>query len=366
MCPLDMKGIIGAATVIGCLQHGAGVCDERSTGSSLLVELKASSLASSREDENFLAALRHSATVKTGEFPPAALVELYHEPGAVAARLRRLHLVIVDLCHPRKAATKIEKKFYQQIISVRDTEAVSITPIPLWNNEEWRCRYVFGYSLDDSDKPVFLVWPERTENNGFWLLDVDRDHYLNLCQVPSIQNLGLEHFYAAFGLGCSRNLRTSSARAFGINEDNISEDCSVASGIANRLQPLQHGIPCETHIQKKAKTTPQEVEVQQVEEQVEESSPNCSDSEASSSSQSTSTVEAEDVESDLEDLEEHYYSNLRRYSAFLERDRPRHYTTQQLNAQEWVFPGGRDGLERFLSLPATWPLARDLCFLFET
>ena len=68
MCPLDMKGIIGAATVVGCLQHGAGVCDERSTGSSLLVELKASSLASSREDENFLAALRHSATVKTGEF----------------------------------------------------------------------------------------------------------------------------------------------------------------------------------------------------------------------------------------------------------------------------------------------------------
>ena len=66
----------------------------------------------------------------------------------------------------------------------------------------------------------------------------------------------------------------SSARAFGINEDDISEDCSVASGIAHRLQPLQHGIPCETHVQKKAKTTPQEVEVQQVEEQVEESSPN--------------------------------------------------------------------------------------------
>ena len=102
MCPLDMKGIIGAATVVGCLQHGAGVCDEQFTGSLLLVELKARSLASSREDENFLAALRHSATVKTGEFPPAALVELYHEPGAVAARLRRLHLVIVDLCQPHK------------------------------------------------------------------------------------------------------------------------------------------------------------------------------------------------------------------------------------------------------------------------
>ena len=101
MCPLDMKGIIGAATVVGCLQHGVGICDERSTGSSLLVELKARSLAHSRDDANFLAAFRHSATVKTGEFPPAALVECYHEPDAIAARLRRLHLVIVDLCHPR-------------------------------------------------------------------------------------------------------------------------------------------------------------------------------------------------------------------------------------------------------------------------
>ena len=68
---------------------------------------------------------------------------------------------------------------------MRDTEAVSITPIPLWNNEEWRCRYVFGYSLDDSDKPVFLVWPERTENNGFWILDVDRDHYHNQGKFPA-------------------------------------------------------------------------------------------------------------------------------------------------------------------------------------
>jgi len=120
MCPLDMKGIIGAATVVGCLQHGAGVC-----------------------------AMSNS------------LVALF------LWNLKRLHLIIVDLCHPRKTVTKIEKKFHRQITCVRDTGAVSITPIPLWNNEAWRCRYVFGYRLDDSDKPVFLIWPERTESNGF-------------------------------------------------------------------------------------------------------------------------------------------------------------------------------------------------------
>ena len=136
MCPLDMKGIIGAATVVGCLQHGVGICDERSTGSSLLVELKAGSLAQSRDDANFLAAFRLSATVKTGELPPAALVELYNEPEAIAARLRRLHLVIVDLCHPRKTATRTEKQFYQQITGLPNERGGSVTPIPLCNQEE--------------------------------------------------------------------------------------------------------------------------------------------------------------------------------------------------------------------------------------
>jgi len=330
MCPLDMKGIIGAATVVGCLQHGAGVCDEQFTGSPLLVALKARSLARSREDDDFLNALRHSATTKTGEFPPAALVEIYHEPGPVAARLRRLHLIIVDLCHPRKTVTKIEKQFHRQTATVRDTRAVGTTPIPLWRNEAWRCRYTFGYSLDDSDKPVFLIWPERTEHDGFWLLDVETGHYRSLRQSPGVRNLGLEHFYAAFGLGCSRNLRTSSAYALRISEHTISEDCSVSMDIATQLQPLQHGIPCETQAKKRAKTTAQDMVIQPDMDEEVDSSPNGSDSEASSSSQTASAVNAEDVDTDLEELEDHYYSPLRRYSATLERGRPRHYTTQEL------------------------------------
>ena len=246
-------------------------------------------------------------------------MELYHEPEASAARLRRLHLVIVDLRHPRRTATRTEKLFYQQIPGLWNDRGGSVTPIPMCNQEEWRCRYVFGYSLDDSDKPVYLIWPERTRNNCLWLLDAARNQYHNLCQTSSIRNLGLEHFYAAFGLGCSRDLRTSSARAFGIGVNDISEDCSVPSGLAKGLRPLTHGTPRETHIQKKAKIEPQATEAQPVEEVKEESSQNCSDSEDSSSSQSSSIMEAEDIESDLESLEEHYYSDLRRYTANLER-----------------------------------------------
>ena len=91
-----------------------------------------------------------------------------------------------------------------------------------------------------------------------------------------------------------------------------------------------------------------------------DSSPNGSDSETLSSSQTASTVDADDVETDLEDLEDHYSSPLRRFAATLERGRPtkKQYTQQELFGQTWDFHGGRDGLQRFLNLPPTWPLAR--------
>ena len=133
------------------------------------MELKAGSLAQSRDDSNFLEAFRLSATVKTGEFPPATLVELYYEPEASAVRLRRFHLVIVDLCHPRKTATSTEKYFYQQITGLRNERGGSVTPIPLCNQDEWRCRYVFGYNLDDSDKPYGQKGLETTvSGSSMW------------------------------------------------------------------------------------------------------------------------------------------------------------------------------------------------------
>ena len=217
MCPLDMKGIIGAATVVGCLQHGVGICDERSTGSSLLVELKAGSLAQSRDDSNFLEAFRLSATVKTGEFPPAAVMELYREPEASAARLRRLHMSSLTYAthgklQPERRSISISRL---QGYGMREEAVLRLSRFAIRKNGD-AAMSLATVLTTLTNKPVYLIWPERTRNNGLWLLDVARNQYYNLYQTASICNLGLEHFYAAFGLGCSRDLRTSSARAFGI------------------------------------------------------------------------------------------------------------------------------------------------------
>jgi len=83
---------------------------------------------------------------------------------------------------------------------------------------------------------------------------------------------------------------------------------------ATQLQPLQHGIPCEIQAKKRAKTIAHDMVVQPDADGEVVSSPNGSDSEASSSSQTASTVNAEDVDTDLEELEDHYYSSLRKFS----------------------------------------------------
>ena len=75
---------------------------------------------------------------------------------------------------------------------------------------------------------------------------VESGYYENLSKTPSIQNLGLEHFYAAFGLGCSRNLRNSAALTLDIGESSISEDCvhcnflKFVGDLQSTEKPMQH------------------------------------------------------------------------------------------------------------------------------
>ena len=140
MCPLDMKGLVGAATVVGNLQHGSGICEQRADADPLQVALRASSLNLSQQDEDFLRHFRASAAVTNGWFPPAALVEIYHEPD----KLQWLHLIIVDLQHPKRASLA-EQRVQRHMMDFRQGNVVNTTPIPLEAGEDWRCRYSYGY-----------------------------------------------------------------------------------------------------------------------------------------------------------------------------------------------------------------------------
>ena len=79
MGPLDMQGLLGAATVIGCLKYGAGVCGVHADNPSAEVFLKERSLNAGPDDSAFLQSLRWSLNTPRGAYPPVALAEIYRE-----------------------------------------------------------------------------------------------------------------------------------------------------------------------------------------------------------------------------------------------------------------------------------------------
>ena len=291
MCPLDMKGLVGAATVVGSLQHGSGICEQRADADPLQVALKASSRNLSQQDEDFLRHFRASAAVTNGCFPPAAVVETNHEPDAAFAKLRRLHPIIVDLLHPKRASLA-EQRVHRHMMDFRRGNALNTTPLPLKAGENWRCRYGYGYDLDDSDLSCFLVLPERTDHGNFRVIGCETCAYHILGEAANIATLGLEHFYAAFGLKGSRDLRPAASRALQLDLESISEDCCVRMDVAVPYQLLRHGTPLEAQASKRAR---KDVRYSLTHSDIEENSSNqpvLSGSDASSSSESCSTVDA--------------------------------------------------------------------------
>ena len=98
-CPLDMKGLIGAATVMGSLMYGAGHC----WNGMVNMHLRHSSLDDCLSDDQFLSLFDHmdvpTGTMAQRRYPPVALIECVAD---ITQTHWRLHLVIVDLWRPWK------------------------------------------------------------------------------------------------------------------------------------------------------------------------------------------------------------------------------------------------------------------------
>ena len=76
-----------------------------------------------------------------------------------------------DLMHPRRASLPAEQRIYRRMTDFHKGNVSNTTPIPRVAGETWRCRYAYGYGLDDSDLPCFLLWPERTDLGYFEVVD---------------------------------------------------------------------------------------------------------------------------------------------------------------------------------------------------
>ena len=252
-CPLDMKGLIGAATVMGSLMYGTGHC----WNGRVNMHLRSSTLSECPDDEQFLQSFDHEDGHNDPEaqrrYPPVALAECVADIMIHRRKVRRLHLVIVDLWRPWKV-NQAQVKSLTTMLRRLDPcpEAQGTTPMmPVAGKAPLHCRrFVYGYSLDGSDLPCYFLWPLRTTGDSFLLLESPTHPYVDLSQAGFLRPLGIRHFYDAFSLHAEVSIRTAAIDAFQFQPSDVSSDlvisseAAVARGWAERQeQPVDQNAP---------------------------------------------------------------------------------------------------------------------------
>ena len=364
MGPLDMQGLVGAATIIGCLKYGAsfsGLHDQDDPV--FLIRLKDEDLLESPDDSAFLQSLRFSCARVNGVYPPLALVEAYITEEDSAPKVRRLHLIVVDLHRRRRMADRVLRLLVDLQVDRCAEECLHTLPIPWKQNQEaYQLRYVFGYAMEGSDLPCYILWPTRTAEQSFWCIDAWKGDWVRLDKCAYMAPLGIEHFFDAFCFDPQSPWGTAAIQALGIPSCRVSKDACLENMHVNTFLLTPRRIPVE----RKASAAKREVDQDMVarEESVSEVGSDAESgwsgvSDNSSTDSECTDIEASSIASDqdrfdtayeaFQDLaNDLYYIDLRRYS--------RGITSE--DAAGVLLLDGHEKLQELVHLPRTWPLAR--------
>ena len=93
-------------------------------------------------------------------------------------------------------------------------------------------RFVYGYSLDGSDFPCYLLWPIRTQTGSYCLLESQTRRYVDIEHTGHLCPLGLRHFYDGFSLRAEVSIRSSARAAFQLREEDVSPDLVLSRAAA--------------------------------------------------------------------------------------------------------------------------------------
>ena len=243
--PLDMLGLIGAATVVGSLMYGIGICWRQG----LELHYQQEEAEADMNDEKMVQMLKDAGPC--ADLPPLALAEIVHLSDD-AFIVRRLHLVIVDTWRQKW----LMRRNVSQLRSSMRTEAAgpltkNTTPIRLTadtGRQQHQVRFVYGYALDGSTFPCYCICPTRSEEHSFQLMDSSTGYISAISQTASLCPLGVAHFYDAFSISHELDLRRDALLAFDLPEAAISDDLSVVLPWANQILPAAgraRSIPAE-------------------------------------------------------------------------------------------------------------------------
>ena len=244
MGPLDMRGLVGAATIMGCLKYGACFSGLDADDQPLL--LKDEDLLEAPHDSAFLHSLRISCSRVNGVYPPLALAEAFLTDDDHTPRVRRLHLMIVDLKRRRRLATRVSRQLLKVKVVECAAQCWNTLPIPCKHDQStYQMRYVFAYAMDGTDLPCYILWPLRTEDNSFWCLDAWKGDWVQLDRCGFMAPVGIEQFFDAFSLDPRRPWRTAACQALGVPAGHIAEDTHINHSEGSKFTLTPRCIPVE-------------------------------------------------------------------------------------------------------------------------
>ncbi len=264
-------------------------------------------------------------------------------------KVRRLHLVIVDLWRPWNIHQRQVRSLTDELRRLQPGPFSDLVPTggktPLHGR-----RFVYGYSLDGSDFPCYLVWPWRSQGNSFVLLESQTHRYVALDQAGRfLRPLGLRHFYDGFSLCAEISIRDAALVAFDLHETELSSDLIVSrAAVMDRGWADHHEQPLDLNApEADRRNVPEEViSVSDSEVDRESTIGGCS-SQASGSSTSSDDVSdtSEPAMSEVsvqQSMLEHAYNGIR--NAF--------------SISDGQIVGGDSTLNQLELLPSHWPLAK--------
>ena len=201
-------------------------------------------LSRSPPDESFIHMLKQNCCLPGPHFPPPAIVEAFQDYVPHYHKVRRLHLIVVDLWRPWKYNTARAREITDQLWLIShcdDTRRVS--PFgPKGPAPPLRCRrFAYGYALDGSECPSYLVWPQR-DGQSYTLLDTSTADTLVLDQ-NFFRPLGMQHFYDSFALVSQICVRKEALALFGLREDELLPDLHITRDGVLRIGLGAHQEP---------------------------------------------------------------------------------------------------------------------------
>ena len=245
MGPLDMRGLVGAATVVGCLKFGACFSGrDLENHKQLILQVKDEDILEAPSDSEFLQSVRRSCSKKNGVYPPMALAEAYKTHEDPILRVRRLHLIIVDLKRRKRLCSSVGKRF--RGLDVSRVSRLCLNTLPVAYKEgmkDYQLRYAFGYALDGEDLPCYLIWPPRTDEDGFWLVDAWQNDWVQLDKCKFLAPVNIEHFFEGFALRPTRPWRAAACSALGLTDGQIAEDGRILSPSMEQSLPKNYPRP---------------------------------------------------------------------------------------------------------------------------